>query len=79
MSGQRDTREARALAFLQTRGQASAIEIGAAAVAGEPWAAGPKMWKAKAGIGLSIAVSFARSGLVEATRTNRFRITTPTV
>jgi len=75
MSRQRKTREAKALAFLRMRRTASALEIGAAAVRGEPWARGPKVVTAKEEIGLSLAVRFARAGLVKPTRGNMFEIT----
>jgi hypothetical protein len=74
---QRETREARALAFLRQRSPASALEIGAAAVRGEAWAGSSKVWKAKEQIGLSIALAFARNGLVRPTRTNKFEIVLP--
>lgn len=71
---QRDRREAQALAFLRNRPCASALEIGAAAVDGEPWAASRKTWPAKAGIGLSMAVAFTKRGIVRPTRENKFTV-----
>jgi hypothetical protein len=68
----RHDREAKALAFLRRRPfPSSALEIGTAAVAGEPRAfAMPR--KAKAVIGMSIAIELVRRGLAEPTRENRF-------
>ena len=62
--------------FLRKRRQASALEIGSAAVAGEAWAQAPDTWKAKAEIGLQIAVALTRQGVARPTRTNRFEIVT---
>ena len=64
MRRQRDIREAKALVYLRMRGQASALEIGAAAVRGEAWAIPRRPWKAKAHIGLTIAVALTRDGTV---------------
>jgi hypothetical protein len=71
----RDDRKAKALAFLRVRGRASALDIGAAAVRGEPWAHGPHTWKAKQEIGLIIAIDLARSGVLAPTRANEFEFT----
>lgn len=71
---QRHDREAKALAFLKVRHVASALEIGAAAVRGEPWAQPKNTWKAKAAIGLSIGIALHRRGLVKATRHNKFEL-----
>lgn len=68
---QRDEREARALRFLRLRARATALEIGAAAVRGEPRAAKIGM-SARQAIGLSIAVSLARRGVVAVERNNTF-------
>lgn len=72
MSAQRNQREARALAFLKTRGTASAIEIGSAAVSGESWSAPRNTAKAREIIGVQIAVGFMKQGLVRPTRSNHF-------
>lgn len=77
MARQRHRRHARALAFLRTRNQASALEIGAAAVRGEPWAASPKVWKAVESIGLALAIELVNAGQAQATRSNQFRSTPP--
>jgi hypothetical protein len=74
MSPHRATREAKALAFLRLRRRASALDIGGAAVRGESWARGPKVWRAVEQIGLAIAVTFARDGSVRPTRANQFEI-----
>jgi hypothetical protein len=70
----RRTREAKALAFLQQRSLTrSALEIGIAALNGEPRACEiPR--SAKAAIGLSIAVELVRRRLAKATRENLFKI-----
>ena len=73
MSRQRDRREARALAYLQRHYRASALDIGAAAVAGEG-RSGKISSHGKESIGLSIAIALARRGVVEATRENSFKI-----
>jgi hypothetical protein len=70
-------REAKALAFIRRRGRASTLEIGCAAVAGETRARFMPP-KAKDGIGLSIAVSLTKRGLIEATHENEFRMVRPT-
>jgi hypothetical protein len=75
MSRQRDSREAKALAFLRLRHRASALEIGAAAVRGEAWARNPKVWKAVEQIGLALAVTFVRAATVRPTRSNMFELT----
>jgi 4-hydroxyphenylpyruvate dioxygenase-like putative hemolysin len=74
MHGLRHGREAKALAFLRHRSlAASALEIGTAAVHGEERAiAMPR--KAKAAIGMSIAVEFVRRGIAKPTWENRFSI-----
>jgi hypothetical protein len=67
----REQRETKALRLLSRLPSASAFEIGAAAVHGEPRAfAMPR--KAKAAIGVSIAVELVRRGLATPTRDNRF-------
>jgi hypothetical protein len=64
-------REHRALRLLNRLPSASALDLGTAAVHGEPRAlAMPR--KAKAAIGLSIAVELVRRGLAKPTVQNRF-------
>lgn len=72
---QRDRREAQAIAYLRRLNRcASVLEIGEAALRGEKWAASPKTWKAKAAIGLDIAVALTRRGLLRPTAENEFEI-----
>ena len=77
MSAQRAARREKALAFLRARQQASALEIGAAAVKGEGWAGSRKVWKAVETIGLQLAIGLMKAGHAQPTRNNHFRITTP--
>jgi hypothetical protein len=70
----RSEREAKALAFLRLRRQASAVEIGSAAVKGEKWAGSPNVWRAKQEIGLQLAIELVSNGKATATRSNEFRI-----
>lgn len=69
---QRDEWEAKALRFLRLRARATALDIGAAAVRGEPRAAKISM-SAREAIGLSIAVGLARRGVVTVERDNTFK------
>lgn len=72
---QRDMREANALQFLQLRRYASAIDLGHAAVRGEPRAFHiPR--KGREAIGLSIGLEFVRRGLARPTRNNCFALLT---
>jgi hypothetical protein len=67
----REHREAKALQLLRRWPDVSALDIGIAAVSGEPRAlAIPR--KAKAAIGLSIAVELVRRKLAKPTKDNRF-------
>jgi hypothetical protein len=67
----REQREAKALQLLKRWSDASALDIGTAALLGEPRAfAIPR--KAKAAIGLSIAVELVRRKLAKPTKDNRF-------
>jgi hypothetical protein len=69
----RDQREAKALQLLRRWPDASALDIGIAAVNGEPRAfAIPR--KAKTAIGLSIAVELVRRKLAKPTKDNRFAV-----
>ena len=69
----RRSRESKALRLLHRLPSASALQIGMAAVTGEPRAfAMPR--KAMAAIGLSIAVELVRRNVVEVTPENRFKI-----
>jgi len=69
----RDSRQAKAIAFVRRHGCGSAMEIGMAAVEGEPRA--QKMrWRAREAIGLNIAVDLVRKGVLKATRGNQFRL-----
>ncbi|MFZ0149122.1 MAG: hypothetical protein WBG18_23240 [Xanthobacteraceae bacterium] len=70
----REQREAKALQLLRRWPDASALDIGVAAVHGEARAiAIPR--KAKAAIGLSIAVELVRRKLASPTKDNRFAAT----
>ncbi len=70
---QRDTREANALQFLKLRRYASALDLGHAAIRGEPRAFHiPR--RGREAIGLSIGIEFVRRGLVSATRDNHFTL-----
>lgn len=71
MSRQREHREAKAVAFLRNRPSVSALEIGAAAVAGEVRAR-RMTWRAKEAIGLEIASRLVERGFARATRGNLF-------
>jgi hypothetical protein len=69
----REQREAKALQLLRRWPDASALDIGIAAVQGESRAfAIPR--KAKAAIGLSIAVELVRRKLAKPTKDNRFAV-----
>jgi hypothetical protein len=68
---QRNRREAKALANMRLRLDASALDIGTAALHGEPRASTVPR-KARASMGLSIAVELVRRGVAEPTRDNRF-------
>lgn len=69
----REQRETKALRLLKQWPDASALDIGIAAVSGEPRAfAIPR--RAKAAIGLSIAVELVRCRLAKATKDNRFEL-----
>ncbi len=73
---QRDTREANALQFLKLRRYASALDLGHAAIRGEPRAFHiPR--SGREAIGLSIALEFVRRGVTRATRNNVFTIRLP--
>jgi len=66
----REQRETKALQLLRRWPDASALDIGIAAVQGEPRAlAIPR--KAKAAIGLSVAVELVRRKLAKPTKDNR--------
>lgn len=67
----RSERELRVLNLLQRRTRVSALEIGSAAVRGEAAARRMKITDKQA-IGLSIAVSLARRGVVAVERDNTF-------
>lgn len=69
----RDQRRARALAFLRRCRTATALEIGTAAITGEP-RSGRIPPEARESIGLKIAVALACRGVVQATRDNNFRL-----
>lgn len=70
---QRDTREANALKFLRLRRYASALELGHAAIRGEPRAFHiPR--RGREAIGLSIALELVRRGLARATKDNNFTL-----
>jgi hypothetical protein len=70
---QRDHREHRVLAMLRRREHASALEIGTAALVGEPRAKRiPR--SGKAAIELQIAVGLVRRGLAWPTPDNRFKL-----
>jgi hypothetical protein len=67
---QRNRREAKALANMRLRLDASALDIGTAALHGEPRASTVPR-KARASMGLSIAVELVRRGVAEPTRDMR--------
>ena len=70
---QRHTRESNALRFLKARRYASAFDIGCAAIRGEPRAFHVPR-RGREAIGMSIALEFARRGVVSATCDNRFTL-----
>jgi hypothetical protein len=73
----RQRREAKALAFLRGRPlPSSALQIGTAALSGEPRACDMPR-RAKTAIGLSIAVELVRRRLAKPTPDNRFIIAEP--
>ena len=64
----RDIRESQARKYLMEHRRASALDLGTAAVAGEP-----KLHaKARAGIGLALGVHFVQRGFAQPTRFNQF-------
>jgi hypothetical protein len=67
----RSAREARALACIQARGLASALEIGAAVVRGEEQSR-LHGWVAKERLGFSVALALVRAGRVRLNRNNQF-------
>jgi hypothetical protein len=69
----RRLRENQALAILHRLPSASALDIGTAAVQGEPRSVAMPL-KARAAIGLSIAIELVRRGLASPTRNNRFSL-----
>ncbi len=73
MSRNRDTREAKALAYLRRHGCASAMDMGSAALQGEPRTENISR-HGRESIGLSIAMDLARRGIILATRRNHFRL-----
>ena len=73
---QRDTREANALQFLKLRRYASALDLGHAAIRGEPRAFHiPR--SGREAIGLSIGLEFVRRGIARTTRNNDFTAIVP--
>lgn len=70
---QRDTREQRALAMLRRREHASALEIGTAALDGEPRAKQISR-SGRAAIGMELAIALVRRGLAWPTADNRFKL-----
>ena len=73
MSRHRDRREARALAYLKRHRFASALDIGSAAVEGEP-RSGRIPQHGRESIGLAIAISLVRRHKLQATNRNTFQI-----
>jgi hypothetical protein len=69
----REQREAKALQLLRRWPDASALDIGTAAVHGEPRTFAIRR-KAKAAIGLSIAVELVRRKLAKPNKGNRFAV-----
>jgi hypothetical protein len=69
----RDRREAQALGYLRRKGCASALELGNAAVQGERRSRKISQ-QGKESIGLSIAVTLVRNGIIKTTRGNQFRL-----
>jgi hypothetical protein len=53
---------------LTARKRVTALDLGSAAVVGEP----PLNWKARAGIGLALGVHFVKRGFARVTRFNEF-------
>lgn len=71
MSKRRDLRRAKALAYLRQHQQASALDLGLAAVDGEP---GAKFipWRHKERIGLTLVSKLVRAGKAIPTSRNHF-------
>lgn len=72
---QRHTREANALQFLKLRRYASALDLGHAAIRGEPRAFHVPR-SGRESIGLSIALELVRRGIARPTRDNCFVLLT---